>query len=265
VIPIRDPADPRVEDYLQVRERDLVGRRGLFVAEGEVVLGHLLTSPEVEPVSILLGEARAPRIGALARRLSPTTPVFVAAQEVLDAIAGFHLHRGVLALGRRRRPRSAADLIEATPPEGLVLMLVGVSNHDNLGGLFRNAAAFGVSAVLLDGTCGDPLYRKSIRVSVGAALRTPFAHGGGAADLLDRLAVAGFEILALTPSGEEALADVALRRRTAVVLGTEGPGLPDAVLNRGRRVRIPMAPGFDSLNVATTSGIVLHHLIASQR
>jgi tRNA G18 (ribose-2'-O)-methylase SpoU len=129
-----------------------------------------------------------------------------------------------------------------------------------MGGVFRNAAAFGAAAVLLDDTCCDPLYRKAIRVSVGAALTLPFARAGTARDLAALLAGAGFETIALSPAGEADLAEVRLGARAAVMLGAEGPGLPAAVLEQVRSVRIPMAGGFDSLNVATTSGIVLHQL-----
>jgi tRNA G18 (ribose-2'-O)-methylase SpoU len=265
MILIDDPSDPRVADYLNVRERDLVGRRGLFIAEGEVVLRHLLDSPEVEPVSVLLAQSRAPRLAAEVFARTPQTPVFVASQEVLDKIAGFALHRGILAVGRRCVERTPAALLADAPCDATVLVLIGISNHDNIGGLFRNAAAFGVAAVLLDETCGDPLYRKAIRVSVGAALRTPFARAGSAAELLDGLIAHGFGVIAFSPTGEVILPDVAVSGRTAVLFGAEGPGLSSDVLRRSRRVRIPMAAGFDSLNVATASGVALHHLFARNR
>jgi tRNA G18 (ribose-2'-O)-methylase SpoU len=133
-----------------------------------------------------------------------------------------------------------------------------------MGGIFRNAAAFGADAVLLDDTCCDPLYRKAIRVSVGAALTVPFARTGDGASLVRALAAAGFETVALSPRGETALGDLALGARAAALFGAEGPGLPAAVLDPTRPVRIAMAGGFDSLNVATTSGIVLHHLATSR-
>src|SRR5262249_2972462 len=138
------------------------------------------------------------------------------------------------------------------------------ANHDNMGGLFRNAAAFGADAVLLDETCCDPLYRKAIRVSVGAALTTPFAFGGAAEAMVARLAAAGFELIALSPAGAVDLAGLAAPARVAVLFGAEGPGLPAQVLAQATAVRVAMAGGFDSLNVATSSGIVLHHLAAAQ-
>ena len=147
----------------------------------------------------------------------------------------------------------------------MVLVLFGISNHDNMGGLFRNAAAFGAGAVLLDPGCCDPLYRKAIRVSVGHALTTPFARLGEGQDPLALLQRAGFEPLALTPAGAVTpLADLKRPARAAVLLGTEGEGLPTAVIAGARPVAIPMAAGVDSLNVAVTAGIVLHHLAFAQ-
>jgi tRNA G18 (ribose-2'-O)-methylase SpoU len=129
-----------------------------------------------------------------------------------------------------------------------------------MGGLFRNAAAFGVDAVVLDAGCCDPFYRKALRVSVGAVLQVPQVRLVPGADMVAGLQAAGFRVLALSPSGTQDLASVGGGGRVAVVLGAEGPGLAPEVLARCETVRIPMAAGFDSLNVATTSGIVLHHL-----
>jgi len=178
-------------------------------------------------------------------------------------VVGFPIHRGILALVRRPE-RSAEAVIAGLPARALVVALVGVANHDNMGGVFRNAAAFGADAVLLDDTCCDPLYRKAIRVSVGAALTVPFARAGSAEAMAERLAAAGFELAALSPRGEDELGALRLGPRAAVLLGAEGPGLPEAILRRVRTVRIAMAGGFDSLNLATTSGIVFHHLSASR-
>ena len=146
------------------------------------------------------------------------------------------------------------------PAKATILVLCGIANHDNMGGLFRNAAAFGADAVLIDADCCDPLYRKAIRVSVGASLLVPFARIGRDEDVVELLRGAGFEPLALSPRGETALKDLVPPDRAAVLLGAEGPGLSDQVMARCRTVRIPMAAGFDSLNVATTAGIVLHQV-----
>jgi tRNA G18 (ribose-2'-O)-methylase SpoU len=258
--PIDDPDDPRIAAYRNVRERDLVGREGLFVAEGEVVLRVLTRSPRFEPVSVLLADKRVAGLAEITDALPAQVPVYAAGQAVMDAIVGFHIHRGILAVGRRRDALSVAELLAGLPARATVLVLCGIGNHDNMGGLFRNAAAFGADAVLLDADCCDPLYRKAIRVSVGASLIVPFAQVGRDENLCDLLDGAGFTALALSPRGETRLADLTRPERAAVLLGAEGPGLSDAVMARARTVSIPMAPGFDSLNVAVTAGIVLHHL-----
>lgn len=260
LIPIADPADPRVEPFLQVRERDLVGRRGMFIAEGEVVLRHLLASPICEPLALLAAADRVGRLIELIGDQALTAPVYVADQAVMDAIVGFPIHRGLLGLGARRTILEPEALLGQLGPRALVAVVHGIGNHDNMGGLFRNAAAFGVDAVVLDASCCDPLYRKAIRVSVGAALITPFARLAPGADLVGLLAAHGFEAVALSPSGAQDLKAYAPAAKTAVLFGAEGPGLPAEVLAQCQTVRIPMAGGFDSLNVATTSGIVLHHL-----
>lgn len=254
---ITDPDDPRIADYRAVRERDLVGRAGRFVAEGTVVVEKLIAAGRHPLRSVLVADRRLAALQGRLPRLPDGVPLYAAAQPVMDAIVGFPIHRGVLAVGERAEP-SAEALLDALPARALVVGLMGVANHDNMGGLFRNAAAFGADAVLVGADCCDPLYRKAIRVSVGAALTVPFARTE--ADLADLLAARGFEVLALSPAGSAALSELSARARQAVLFGAEGPGLPETVLARCRTVRIPMAGGFDSLNVATTSGIVLHRL-----
>jgi tRNA G18 (ribose-2'-O)-methylase SpoU len=263
IIPINDPKDPRISAFRDVRERDLVGREGHFIAEGEVVLRVFLASRRHEPVSLLIAEKRLARLTPLLEQVPETVPVYVAGQAVLDAIAGFPLHRGILALGRSAPMPTASDLLAELGPRALVVVLFGIANHDNVGGIFRNVAAFGADAVILDQDSCDPLYRKAIRVSVGATLMVPFARFQAAEDALDVLTKQGFEPIALSPAGDTPLARLTRPARAAVLLGAEGPGLPADVLMRSRKVGIPMAPGFDSLNVATTSGIVLHHLAFS--
>ncbi len=265
MILIDDPHDPRIAAYRDVKERDLVGRQGLFIAEGEVVLRHLLTSARLETVSVLLAENRAEKLAPVAEAARPDAPIYVASRAVMDRIVGFPMHRGVLALGRQTAPPSAEALLAALPQRATILALFGIANHDNMGGLFRNAAAFGAKAVLLDAHCCDPLYRKAIRVSVGAALITPFARFAEADDPIDLLQRFDVAPLALSPSGAEDLARLAPPLKVALLLGTEGPGLPPALLARCRSVRIPMAEGFDSLNVATAGAVALHHFAAFDR
>lgn len=260
IIPIDDPDDPRIAAYRDVKERDLVGREGRFIAEGAVVLRTLLTASRHETLSLLIADKRIAGLAPMLEALPAAVPVYSARQEVLDAIAGFPLHRGILGLGRAAPMPEPDALLAGLGPRATVLVLCGIGNHDNVGGIFRNAAAFGVDAVLLDSGCCDPHYRKAIRVSVGAALRVPFVRIPAGTDPVALLERHGFAAISLSPAGAVTLAGLRRPERAALLLGAEGPGLPASVLARTRTVRIPMAPDFDSLNVATTSGIVLHHL-----
>lgn len=263
-ITIKDPEDPRVADYRDIQERDLVGRRELFVAEGEVVLRALLRSSRFGARSLLLASGRDVRLAAVLEGVAADTPVYVADEAVMNAVAGFHIHRGILAIGARTAAIEADALLAQAPADGLLVAAVGIGNHDNLGAIFRNATAFGACGVLLDETCCDPLYRKALRVSVGGALLTPFARIA-ANDLLPTLARHRFQAIALSPTGAERLADVVTNDRTALLLGAEGPGLPADLMAGARTVRIDMHGGFDSLNVATAGAIALHHLAGARR
>lgn len=260
VIPIDDPSDARVAAFRDIRERDLTGRQGLFVAEGEVVL-RVLASPAslCRPVAALIAEKRIPALAEVIETLPPGTPVWSAPQAVLDGVAGFHLHRGILALGEKPPPRPLGDLLASMNDDAVVVVACGIGNHDNMGGIFRAAAAFGAAAVLLDERCCDPFYRKAIRVSVGAVLRTPMSAGLHAGEIVDALKAAGFRVLAMTPSSSSPLHLAPRGGRTAIVLGAEGPGLPTHLLERCQTVGIPMSGGFDSLNVGTAGAIALHH------
>ncbi|MER8732794.1 RNA methyltransferase [Mesorhizobium sp. M1227] len=258
-IRIDDPQDPRVAAYLDIRERDLAGRQGRFVAEGKVVLDTLLAARRFEAESVLVLENRLAGLDDVLRKAPAGLPIYVASGEVIDRIAGFHMHRGILAIGRKGAAVSAEALLGALPARALIVVLVGIANHDNMGSIFRNAAAFGADAVLLDPTCCDPLYRKAIRVSVGAALKFPFAcfaDTAGCTAMLDRQ---GFSQFALSPRGQIDIRDAKRNERLALYLGTEGEGLPESLLARLQTLRIGMAQGFDSLNVAAASAIALHH------
>jgi tRNA G18 (ribose-2'-O)-methylase SpoU len=258
-IVIEDPSDPRVAAFRDVRERDLIGRRGLFVAEGAVVL-RALASPasRCAPQAVLVDERRVESLSDVWAALGDRAPVHVAAQGVLDQIAGFPLHRGILALGRTP-PAIALDEVTGSGPKTL-LVVGGVGNHDNMGALMRNAAAFGVDAVVLDERCCDPFYRKALRVAVGATLSLPIVRGGALDAILGDLAARDVECLALSPAGAEPLKGLTPSPRRALVVGTEGPGLPHEVIGRLRSVRIDMRAGFDSLNVATAAAIALHEI-----
>lgn len=261
---IDDPGDPRIEAYRQVRERDLVGRRGRFIVEGEVVLGAAVRRGRHPLDSVLVDEKRLDGLAPVLEDLDPDVPVYAARQAVMDTVVGFHIHRGILAVGRKAPATEPRGLLAGVRGPAVVLALFGIGNHDNMGGLFRNAAAFGAAAVLLGTDCCDPLYRKAIRVSVGAALTVPFAAFGPGDDPLEILGEAGFEALALSPAGHERLSQAARPERAALLLGAEGPGLPPGLLARARTLSIPMAPGWDSLNVAVAGAVALHHLTAAR-
>ncbi|QTR05455.1 RNA methyltransferase [Saccharothrix algeriensis] len=255
VIEIDDPADPRLDDFRDLsavdRRPDRPGGRGLVIAEGVVVVERLLASPY--PVRALLGVRR--RVEALG---DLPAPAYVTSAEVMAEVVGFHLNRGVLAAADRAPQPAAEDLARGARR---LAVLEGVGDHENLGSLFRNAAALGVDGVLLGPGCSDPLYRRSVRVSMGHVLRVPFASAPDLTGSLDMLRHNGFTVAALTPrESAVGLADAGLRcRRVAVLLGSEGPGLTEeAIAAADVAVRIPMAGGVDSLNVATAAAIAFY-------
>lgn len=228
------------------------------------MLAALLRSPFFEPVGALVLRGREPGVAHLLDALPADAPAFVAERAVMDRVAGFPIHRGVLALARRREGADpAADVLADAPRR--VVVGIGLANHDNVGGVLRCAAAFG-ARVLLDATSADPLYRKAIRVSAGAAFTVPHARGRTADEMLDAVVAAGVTPLALSPRAARDIREIDARRPLALVVGAEGPGLPDAVLARCEVARIAMAtapdglPGHDSLNVAVATGIGLHAL-----
>lgn len=257
VVTIENAGDPRLASYRDIRERDLVGRGQRFIAEGKVVLNVLLSSARFEAESILVLKNRLSGLEQQLRLCPTELPVYCVSQAVMDEISGFHVHRGILAIGRRKATPSASELLSTLPEHALVAVLCGISNHDNVGSIFRNAAAFEADCVLMDETCCDPLYRKAIRVSVGATLKVPYARLGSIDEIVAALVDEGFEILALSPSGTRSIYDSPPAPRMALLLGTEGEGLPKQLLDRLNTARIPMSSDFDSLNVATASGIAL--------
>lgn len=259
-IRIEEPDDPRIAGYHAIRERDLAGREQCFIAEGKVVLNVLFGMRRFEAESALILDRKLEGMRATLSLAPADMPVYVASQDVMNAIAGFPIHRGVLALGRRRTGDNADELLATLPEDALVVVVSGISNHDNIGAIFRNAAAFEADAVLVDANCCDPLYRKAIRVSVGAVLKVPFVILPDEAELFARLEHNGFSQIALSPAGDEDIAIIARKNRTALWLGSEGHGLPAATMARMRTMRIPMSATFDSLNVATAGAIALHHL-----
>ncbi|HEY7815838.1 MAG TPA: RNA methyltransferase [Nakamurella sp.] len=253
-IEVTDPDDPWLSDFRDLtradRRPDRPGGRGLVIAEGTVVVRRLLAS--AYPARALLGVAR--RYEELADDLAgQPAPYYVVDAGLMATVIGFQLNRGVLATADRVPCPAAADLL---PGVRSVAVLEGVGDHENLGSIFRNAAGLGVGAVLLGEGCADPLYRRSVRVSMGTVLHVPFAPLPWLDQGIDLLHRNGFRLVALSPSGECRLADARLSGRVALLVGSEGPGLTEAALRSADlRVRIPMHRGIDSLNVATAAAI----------
>ena len=267
---ITDPDDRRVDDYRQLhdaRARRLMERPddagpGFFVAEGAHALQRLLASGR-HLRSVLVDPIRAE---ALAETLAGVeAPVLVADQPTLQAVAGFPVHRGVLAAADRWVLPEPAEVLEDARR---IAILEDINDHENLGVIFRSAGSLGVDAVLLSPRCCDPLYRRSVRVSMGHVLAVPWTRLDPWPEALEQVASAGFSVVAFTPDADaEPLTDWSPGpgERVAVLLGAEGPGLsPAAVAAAGRRLTIPMRKAADSLNVGSAAAIAFYALISAR-
>ena len=257
------PDDPRLAPYRDLRLRETGQRCGLFVAETRDVVRQLLAGRRFGVHSVLLTDAaRAPLADALAER--PDVPVYLATPPVLKAVVGFDFHRGCVALGVRGTEASVDDVLAGLPRR--LVLLEDVSNPDNVGGVLRAARALGAAGALLSPASGDPLYRKAIRVSVGAALLLPWARVTDWDAALARVRAAGFTLIALHPHDGVDVASLAVPGRAALLLGAEGAGLRAATRTTADvTVRIPMAAGVDSLNVATACAIALERMGGARR
>jgi tRNA G18 (ribose-2'-O)-methylase SpoU len=267
VIRIDDPADARLEDYRNVPDPELIEQRGIFVAEGRLVVARLLDHSQFRTRSVLVTDAawRAMNDQPHAGSRAPAgndVPVYIVPQWIINAVTGFDIHRGCLAIGERSAlPRWQ----EVAARARRIVVIERVANADNVGAIFRHAAAFGVDGVLLERGCTDPLYRKAIRTSMGAALHVPFARIEPWPSVLAELRTQGWSLIALTPTRARPLQDVVAELRpdakTAIVLGHEGEGLsPEALDACDLHARIPMGHQVDSLNVATACAIALYEL-----
>jgi tRNA G18 (ribose-2'-O)-methylase SpoU len=264
---IDSAGDARIAPYRDVRDGELVRSRGLFVAEGRLVVRRVVEDKRFRVESVILNDAALNDLAFTVATLAPDVPVLVCGAHDLAAIAGYDVHRGCLALVHRP-PATPADEVIASAQT--MVVLEAVSNADNVGGVFRNAAAFGAGGVLLSPTCCDPLYRKAIRTSMGASLRVPFARARDHEwpGVIARVRAAGFTIVALSPRAPaETLDAFAARPRAshvALMVGTEGAGLTPAVeAAADHRVRIPIDDGIDSLNLAVAVGIALYAISQS--
>jgi len=264
---LNDFDDPRLDDYRNLKDSTLAGRRGRFIVEGRGTLRILLSRSHFRPESILLNERS---FGALEQELAefdPACPIYVSDQSLLDRIVGFPIHRGCLASCARdssEDPLALATRIMTRESDARVIVLEGLTNLDNVGLIFRNAMALGAHAVLLCPRTCDPLYRKAIRTSMGGSLCVPFARADKLPELLTELRALGYAVLAFDPR-ENAVdvqsLDASRLGPAALLFGTEGPGLSDRALSQSdQRVRIAMEEGVDSLNVAVSAGIALSML-----
>jgi tRNA G18 (ribose-2'-O)-methylase SpoU len=260
--PICEIDDPRLADYRSVSDPELARARGLFIAEGRLVVQRVIADGRYTVRSVLVSEASRRDLESSLALVSGRAPIFVCQSDAFKGITGYHLHRGCVALVERPPARTAADVLRVTE---LAVVLEAVANADNVGGVFRNAAAFGAGAELLGPGCCDPLYRKAIRTSMAATLSVPFAWLDGWPASLLAMRQAGFALVVLSPRQPSETLDEFVKRnrpsRLALVIGAEGPGVTAAVAEMADyRVRIPMRAEIDSLNLAVAAGIALHRL-----
>ncbi|MET9217214.1 MULTISPECIES: RNA methyltransferase [unclassified Streptomyces] len=266
LITIDDPDDPRLHDYTSLTDVDLRRRRepaeGLFIAEGEKVIRRarhagyrmrsmLLSAKWVDVMRDVIDEVPA--------------PVYAVSPDLAEQVTGYHVHRGALASMQRKPLPTAEDLLAAAPAQGAgrrVAIFEDIVDHANLGAAFRSAAALGVDAVFLSPRCADPLYRRAVKVSMGAVLQVPWTRLSSWPKDIERFRQQGFVTAALCLADKSiTINELAARRypKLALMLGTEGDGLSvDALRAADEWVSIPMAPGVDSLNVAAASAVAFY-------
>jgi tRNA G18 (ribose-2'-O)-methylase SpoU len=256
-------ADPVVARFVGLRDRDLAAE-GLYAGESPLVVEKMLAQPNG-----VVGVLVADKMTAWAEMVPAEVPVAVVAREVLDEVVGFPLHRGVIALGRRPvgAEQQLATLVANAGLDQTLLVVEAVNNADNIGLLFRNAAALAVDGVVLGPGSHDPLYRRALRVSIGHALNVPWARSADLAGDIRLLRAGGYTVFgASTGEGAVPLDETQRLRRLALVVGGEYGGLASTTQAEcDVRVRIPMAPGVDSLNVAVAAAICLHRLSTGAR
>jgi tRNA G18 (ribose-2'-O)-methylase SpoU len=259
LIDVSDPADPRLADYRDLRDvelrKHLEAEHGLFLAEGEKVVRRAAEAGFTAR-SFLMATRWLDGLTDVLERSE--APCYVVSEELAEEVTGFHVHRGALAsLERRPLPSVPEVLVGART----LVVLEDVVDHTNVGAIFRSAAALGVDAVLLSPRCADPLYRRSIKVAMGAVFSVPYARLDGWYDAVAELAKEGFTTVALTPAVDAVEIEEAVRGldRVALLMGSEGPGLSHRWMETAdRRAVIPMAVGIDSLNVAAATAVACY-------
>ncbi|MEU6006447.1 RNA methyltransferase [Streptomyces sp. NPDC047453] len=260
LITVEDPDDPRLHDYTDLTDVELRRRRepaeGLFIAEGEKVIRRARDAG-YEMRSMLLSAKWVDAMRDVIDEL--TAPVHVVSPEVAERVTGYHVHRGALASMQRKPLPTAAEVLRTARR---VAVMESVNDHTNIGAIFRSAAALGMDAVLLSPDCADPLYRRSVKVSMGAVFSVPYARLGIWPGGLEAVREAGFTLLALTPDEKAKTLDEAAPHRmdrVALMLGAEGAGLSTRALAAADEwVRIPMSHGVDSLNVGAAAAVAFY-------
>jgi tRNA G18 (ribose-2'-O)-methylase SpoU len=264
-IAVNHPDDPRIEEYIGLRDHELRRRReapggdlaGIFIAEGDLVVERAVRAG-YKVRSVLVDATRAQPLTAA---IGSEVPVYAAGPEVVRKITGMAMHRGLIASLDRGPEQRLDDVLDGAVR---IVVLENVNNPTNLGVIARSAMGLGADALVLDPSCCDPLYRRASRVSMGEVFGLPWARAQRFPPGLDQIAEHGFELLALTPDpAAESIDDVAFApdEKVALVLGAEGPGLSDATLARiGRRLRIPLHGGVDSLNVGAAAAVACYVL-----
>ncbi|MFT4164340.1 MAG: RNA methyltransferase [Microlunatus sp.] len=266
-VAIDDPDDGRLADYVRLREtslrRHLEAEHGLFIAEGEKVIRRAVEAG-YRPRSFLLAERWLPGLADVLQRW-PDVPVYVVSEELAEAVTGFHVHRGALASLHREIRYTVSELLAGNASAGArsrIAILDSLVDHANVGAVFRSAAALGVDAVLVTPRCADPLYRRSIKVSMGTVFQVPWARIDAWPNDIGLLQEAGYVVAGMTLGDGAVTLDELVaesHENLALVFGTEGHGLTPAVDRRlDRRVRIPMMHGVDSLNVAASSAVAFY-------
>lgn len=281
MIEIHDAKDPRIGVFLNQRDAwlkaahnpdadaaeneagDEAGNQGYFIAEGVLVVDQLIKS-RFPVQSILVTNQRVDSISEVLAKAPESVPIYCASQQVMDEIVGFPIHRGLLACGVRLPnpdPMALAKDCRA------LVVLEDLSNHDNVGSVFRSVAALGGQGVgvWMTDRCCDPLYRKALRVSMGHVLRVPFARIDRLETQFEALRALGFTTIAFTPDNEAINIDESLKlgaNKPVLLFGAEGPGLSEAVLEGvDHRVRIPMTNDVDSLNIAVSAAVSMHRYL----
>ncbi len=259
---VDDPGDPRLADYVRLRDVELRTRteteHGMFIAEGEKVVRRAVAAG-YSVRSFLMATRWMESLAGTLRAAGEDVPCYVAPDPVVEDVTGFHVHRGALAALHRRPLPAVDDLLSGARR---VVVLEDVNDHANVGAVFRAAAAFDIDTVLISPRCADPLYRRAVKVSMGAVLLLPWTRMEDWYDGLAALRAAGLRLLALTPAAEAVpLAAAAADGPVALLLGAEGEGLSRRWLAEAdQHVRIPMSRGVDSLNVGAAAAVACYEL-----